>query len=232
MPVAIVTGASQGLGRAVAAELAAAGWGLVIDARHRASLDLVASRLRLGGAVVEAVPGDVTDPEHRRNVVEAARLLGGLDLLVNNAGGLGPSPMPPVERLSLEELAQLFAVNVLAPLGLVQLSLPLLGEGGGAVVAVTSDAAVEQYEGWAGYGASKAALEQLHNVLAVEAPAIRVYRFDPGDMRTQMHQDAFPDEDISDRPLPEAAASSLLRLLDASPPSGRYRAAQFAEVPA
>jgi NAD(P)-dependent dehydrogenase (short-subunit alcohol dehydrogenase family) len=232
MPVAIVTGASRGLGRAVAAELAAAGWALVIDARHSGPLDEVADGLRLNGALVRAVPGDVTEPDHQQVLVRTAEELGGLDLLVNNAGALGPSPLPAVERLPLDQLAQLFAVNVLAPLGLVQLSLSLLRDAGGAVVAVTSDAATEQYEGWAGYGATKAALEQIHNVLEVEAPEIRVYRFDPGDMRTRMHQDAFPGEDISDRPGPEIAATGLVRLVMASPASGRYRAAQFVEVPA
>lgn len=232
MPVAIVTGASRGFGRAVAAELAAVGWGLVIDARHRGPLDDVAEGLRQGGAVVRTVTGDVTESDHRQVLVRTAEELGSLDLLVNNAGALGPSPLPAVERIPLDQLAQLFAVNVLAPLGLVQLSLPLLRKSGGAVVAVTSDAAREQYEGWAGYGASKSALEQIHNVLEVEAPETHVYRFDPGDMRTRMHQDAFPGEDISDRPGPEIAAAGLVRLVMAEPESGRYRAAQFTEVPA
>jgi NAD(P)-dependent dehydrogenase (short-subunit alcohol dehydrogenase family) len=230
MPVAIVTGASQGLGRAVAARLAAAGWALVVDARRGAPLEEVAGTLVRQGATLRAVPGDVADPDHRRALVSVAQELGGLDLVVNNAGTLGPSPLPPVARLPLEDLAKLFAVNVIGPLGLVQLSLPLLAKAGGAVVAVTSDAAVEAYEGWAGYGASKSALEQLHHVLEAEAPEIRVYRFDPGDMRTQMHQDAYPGEDISDRPGPEGAAAALLRLITAAPPSGRYRAGQFAEV--
>lgn len=232
MPVAIVTGASRGLGRAVASELAAAGWALVIDARHRGALERVAADLRGKGAPVWDISGDVTRPEHRRRLVTAAEELGGLDLLVNNAGGLGPSPPPPVESQPLDELGQLFAVNVLAPLGLVQLSLPFLRASGGAVVAVTSDAALEQYEGWAGYGATKAALEQLHHVLEAEAPDVHVYRFDPGDMRTQMHQDAYPGEDISDRPEPDGAAAALVRLVGSAPPSGRYSAAQFAEVPA
>lgn len=232
MPVAIVTGASRGLGRAVAEELAGAGWTLVVDARHREPLEAVTAGLRRQGAVVRDLPGDITAPEHRATLVAAAQELGRLDLLVNNAGGLGPSPLPPVERLPLGALARLFAVNVLAPLGLLQLSLPLLRQTGGAAVAVTSDAALEQYEGWAGYGATKAALEQLHHVLEVEAPGVRVYRFDPGDMRTRMHQDAYPGEDISDRPEPDAAAAALMRLVASALPSGRYRAAQFAEVPA
>jgi NAD(P)-dependent dehydrogenase (short-subunit alcohol dehydrogenase family) len=194
MSVAIVTGASRGLGRAVANELATSGWGLVIDARRRGALDEVAVELERHGAVVRALAGDITDPEHRRALVGAAAELGRLDALVNNAGGLGPSPLPPLARLPLDELSRLVDVNVVAPLGLVQLSLPLLGESGGVVVAVTSDAAVERYEGWGGYGSTKAALEQLHHVLEVEVPEVRVYRFDPGDMRTQMHQDAFPGE--------------------------------------
>jgi NAD(P)-dependent dehydrogenase (short-subunit alcohol dehydrogenase family) len=230
MPVAIVTGASRGFGRALAEKLAAARWELVIDARHRAALDEAAVCLRSTGAVVRAVAGDITDLQHRLALLAAAKELGGLDLLVNNAGALGPSPLPSVEHFPLDELAQLFAVNVVGPLGLVQLSLPLLGQAGGAVVAVTSDAALEQYEGWAGYGATKAALEQLHNVLEIEAPKIRVYRFDPGDMRTEMHQNAFPGEDISDRPSPEMAAAALMRLVETAPPSGRYRATELAEV--
>jgi NAD(P)-dependent dehydrogenase (short-subunit alcohol dehydrogenase family) len=230
MSVAIVTGASRGLGQAVAHHLATSGWALVIDGRQRGHLDAVAADLRRHGAVVRAVPGDITDLEHRRTIVAAARELGGLDVLVNNAGGLGPSPLPALEHFPLDELSRLFEVNVVAQLGLVQLSLPLLSEAHGAVVAVTSDAAVEAYEGWGGYGATKAAFEQLHHVLAVEAPKVRVYRFDPGDMRTQMHQDAFPGEDISDRPTPDVAAAALMRLLETAPPSGRYEAAQFSEA--
>ncbi len=230
MAVAIITGASRGFGRAVAVELARSGWGVVIDARDRRPLVQVAAELEDEGAVVRAVPGDITDSAHRRALVACAEELGGLDLLVNSAGALGPSPLPRLARLPLDELTRLFDVNVVAQLGLVQSSLPLLEKVGGSVVAVTSDAAVEQYEGWGAYGASKAALEQLHHVLEVEEPQVRIYRFDPGDMRTQMHQEAFPGEDISDRPAPEEAAAALTRLLVSAPPSGRYRAAQFAEV--
>lgn len=232
MPVAIVTGASRGLGLALAGRLAAAGWALVLDGRHGGPLEELSAFLDGAPAPVRVVQGDVTDASHREALIAEAEGLGGLDLLVNNAGGLGPSPLPRVERIPLAALAELFEVNVLAPLALVQLGLPLLARSGGAVVAVTSDAAVEQYEGWSAYGATKAALEQLHNVLEVEVPSIRVYRFDPGDMRTQMHQDAFPGEDISDRPPPEVAAAALLRLIEGSPPSGRYRAAELSEVPA
>lgn len=152
--------------------------------------------------------------------------------MVNNAGGLGPSPLPAVARTDPAAVAALFDVNVVAPLALVQLALPDLRAAGGAVVAVTSDAATEAYPGWAGYGATKAALEQLHHVLAAEEPGLRVYRFDPGDMRTDMHQAAFPGEDISDRPEPDVAATALVRLVESGRPSGRYRAEELAEVPA
>ncbi|HLX89669.1 MAG TPA: SDR family NAD(P)-dependent oxidoreductase [Acidimicrobiales bacterium] len=232
MPVAIVTGASMGLGRAVAHALADEGWGLVIDARHDGPLADTAGELASRGATVRALPGDIADGAHRQDLIDAATRLGSLEALVNNAGTLGPSPLPALEHLAPAALEEVLRVNVVAPLALAQLALPHLRRSGGALVAVTSDAAVEAYEGWGGYGASKAALEQLHHVLAVEAPAVRVYRFDPGDMRTQMHQDAFPGEDISDRADPSVAAASLVRLLSDSPPSGRYRAADFAEVPA
>ena len=231
MPIAVVTGASRGLGRALARSLAADGWSLVVDARHGAELAHAAAELEALGAEVRAVTGDVGDVEHRHALVDAAASLGGLDLLVNNAGTLGPSPLPPLADVAVDVLGQVLAVNTLAPLALVQEALPLLRRCGGVVVAVTSDAAVEAYEGWGAYGASKAALEQLHHVLAAELPELRVYRFDPGDMRTQMHQDAFPGEDISDRPEPEEAAAALRRLLDSAPPSGRYRAAELVEVP-
>jgi NAD(P)-dependent dehydrogenase (short-subunit alcohol dehydrogenase family) len=224
MAVALVTGGSRGFGRAVALELAGAGWDLVVDARHAQPLAATAAELESTGVRVRARPGDLTDDRHRRELIEAAGELGGLELLVNNAGGLGPSPLPRLEHFDLEALSALMGVNVLAPLALVQLALPLLRPPGGTLVAVTSDAAVEAYEGWGGYGASKAAFEQLHHVLGTEEPNLRVIRFDPGDMRTQMHQDAFPGEDISDRPEPEPAAKVLVRLLATSPSSGRYRA--------
>lgn len=230
MPVAVVTGASRGLGRAFAELLAAEGWALVVDARHAPALEQAAAAFAALGAEVRAVPGDTSDPAHRRALVEAAAELGGIDLLVNNAGTLGPSPLPSLERTPVDVLADVVGVNALAPLALVQEALPILRRSGGVVVAVTSDAAVEAYEGWGAYGASKAALEQLHHVLAAELPELRVYRFDPGDMRTQMHQDAFPGEDISDRPEPSEAAAALLRLVESSPPSGRYRAAELLEV--
>jgi NAD(P)-dependent dehydrogenase (short-subunit alcohol dehydrogenase family) len=225
--VAIVTGASMGFGRAFAEELARDGWDLVIDARHREPLERAAADLRRHGGNVVAIAGDVTDPAHRRALVEAASSLGAVRLLVNNASTLGPTPLPRLADQPLDALADVYATNVVAPLALVQLALPALTASGGTVVDITSDAAVEGYEGWGGYGSSKAALEQLGNVLAAEHPELRVYSFDPGDMRTQMHQDAFPGEDISDRPEPETVAPVLRRLVAEGPPSGRYRAADL-----
>jgi NAD(P)-dependent dehydrogenase (short-subunit alcohol dehydrogenase family) len=232
MPVAVITGASRGFGRALAEDLARGGWHLVIDARDGAALGLAAEELAAAAPTVSihAIPGDVGDPAHRAELVAAARALGGLDLLVNNASLLGPSPQPRLDAYPLDVLEAVFRVNVVGPLGLVQLALPMLIESGGTIVDVTSDAAVESYEGWGGYGSSKAALEQLSNVLAAEQPGIRVYWFDPGDMRTQMHQEAFPGEDISDRPLPETVVPQFRRLLRESPPSGRYRAGELAEA--
>jgi NAD(P)-dependent dehydrogenase (short-subunit alcohol dehydrogenase family) len=223
-PVAVVTGASRGLGRAVARELAARGWAVVVDARDAAALHRTAAEL--GGRVM-AVPGDVADPAHRRSLADVVARLGRLDLLVNNASALGPSPLPTLDRYPLAELERVLAVNMVAPLGLTQVMLPALQATSGAVIDVTSDAAVEPYMGWGGYGASKAGLDQLSAVLAAEQTAIRVYAFDPGDMRTQMHQEAYPGEDISDRPEPETVVPALLQLIDERPPSGRYRAADL-----
>jgi NAD(P)-dependent dehydrogenase (short-subunit alcohol dehydrogenase family) len=217
MPVAIVTGASRGLGLALARALAERGWRLVVDARGPEALELAVSGLD----GVLAIPGDVADPAHRRALVEAAGER--IDLLVNNASLLGPSPQPALADYPLEELTRVYDVNVFAPLALVQLALPRLGPGA-AVLDVTSDAAVEAYEGWGGYGSSKAALEQLTAILAAEHPELRVYAVDPGDMRTQMHQEAFPGEDISDRPPPEESVPGLLALIEGTLPSGRYRA--------
>ena len=224
MSVAIVTGASQGFGRALAEELAHDGWDLVVDARHQDALEVAAAALRRHGGRVVAIAGEVADPVHRDALVTAATELGGVDLLVNNASTLGPTPMPALADYPLEELEEVYRTNVVAPLALVQRALPALLAARGAVVNVTSDAAVEGYEGWGGYGSSKAALEQVSNVLAAEQPALRVYRFDPGDMRTQMHQDAFPGEDISDRPPPEESVPGLLALIEGDHPSGRYQA--------
>jgi NAD(P)-dependent dehydrogenase (short-subunit alcohol dehydrogenase family) len=228
MKKALVTGASRGLGRALATGLAAAGYALVIDARDSRALRLAADGIRadVPGADVTALPGDVTDPAHRA-VLYAA---GEIDLLVNNAGTLGAAPLPALADYPLAELRAAFEANVIAPIALTQLSLPVLRERGGAILNVTSDAAVEPYAGWGGYGAAKAAIEQASNVLAAEETAIRVWWVDPGDLRTDMHQAAFPGEDISDRPLPESVVPALVRLVTERLPSGRYRAAEL--VPA
>jgi NAD(P)-dependent dehydrogenase (short-subunit alcohol dehydrogenase family) len=226
MPVALITGASAGLGRELARALAARGWTLVIDARTPGPLDDAAAELG-ARTWVEAVPGDVTDPDHRATLAAAVSSLGGLDLLVNNASELGPSPMPSLATYPLDALARVYEVDVLAPVALTQLLLPALTRADGAVVNVSSDAAVEAYPGWGGYGGAKAALDHTSAVLAAEHPDLRVYAADPGDMRTDMHQRAFPGEDISDRPWPAAAVPGLLRLIDTRPPSGRYRAADL-----
>jgi NAD(P)-dependent dehydrogenase (short-subunit alcohol dehydrogenase family) len=217
---ALITGASRGLGLALARELARRGWGLIIDARGAEALESTRAELATMTRV-EAIAGDVTDPEHRLALASRAREMGGLDALVNNAGMLGPSPQPALLDYPLDVLEEVFRANVIAPLGLIQ---AVKGEmkPGGRIINVSSDAGVEAYEGWGGYGASKAALEQLTAVLAVENPSLRVYRVDPGDMRTQMHQEAFPGEDISDRPLPEESVPGLLALLEGSLPAGRY----------
>jgi NAD(P)-dependent dehydrogenase (short-subunit alcohol dehydrogenase family) len=222
MPVALVTGASRGLGLALARALAGEGWSLVLDARSAQALQVHAP----AGAAL--VPGDVSDPDHRQALRDAVAAHGHLDLLVNNASHLGPSPQPALRDYPLAELRRVYEVDVLAPLALIQLLLPLLD--GGTVVNVSSDAAVEAYEGWGGYGSAKAALDHLTAVLAVEQPGLRVQAFDPGDMRTQLHQEAFPGEDISDRPLPETVVPAFLRLLDL--PGGRYRAADLLPVAA
>jgi NAD(P)-dependent dehydrogenase (short-subunit alcohol dehydrogenase family) len=224
MYTAVITGASRGLGRAVSLALARRGATLVVDARGRPALDDVAQELLDAGAgAVEWLPGSVTDPAHRAAIAEAVGRAGSLDLLVNNASTLGPSPQPALRDYPLEEWARVYDVNVAAPLALTQLLLPVLQRSGGAVVNITSDAAVEPYDGWGGYGSSKAALDQWTAILAAEEPGVHVYSFDPGDMRTQMHQEAFPDEDISDRPEPEAVVPAILRLLDERPADGRYR---------
>jgi NAD(P)-dependent dehydrogenase (short-subunit alcohol dehydrogenase family) len=226
MPVALITGASQGLGHALALDLAATGWALVLDARS--APDLSAAVTGLDPARTRAVPGDVTDARHRADLVAAAGDLGGLDLLVNNASHLGPSPQPRLADYPSAELARVYAVDVLGPHALVRDAVPLLRRSVGTVVNVSSDAAVEAYPGWGGYGSAKAALDHLTAVLAVEEPSLRVYAFDPGDMRTAMHQAAFPGEDISDRPEPGTVAVPAVRaLLDRRPPSGRYRAAEL-----
>lgn len=223
---AIVTGASRGLGLALTHVLAEAGWQVVVDARS--GDDLTRATAHLSG--VTALRGDVSDPAHRAALIAAATSLGGLDLLINSAGILGPSPLPPVAQLPLVALREVYELNVVAPLALTQLALPPLRSRHGVLINITSDAAVEPYPGWGGYGSAKAALEQLGRVLAEEEPALTVWSVDPGDLRTRMHQEAFPGEDISDRPLPESVAPGLLRLLGQRPPSGRVRLADW--VPA
>jgi NAD(P)-dependent dehydrogenase (short-subunit alcohol dehydrogenase family) len=220
MSTAIITGASRGLGLALARALAGRGWRLVIDARGAPELQRVATELE-AITHVRALPGDVADDWHRGALIDAAGER--IDLLVNNASTLGPSPQPELTAYPLETLRRVYDVNVIAPLALAQLALPLMPEGA-CIVNVTSDAAVEPYEGWGGYGSAKAALEQLTAILAAEQPSMRVYTVDPGDMRTQMHQEAFPEEDISDRPPPEESVPGLLELIESSLPSGRYRA--------
>lgn len=226
MQTAVVTGASRGLGLALARALAERRWRLVIDARGADALRRARDELAATTEIM-ALPGDVADEAHRLALVDAAGP--DLRLLVNNASALGPSPQPPLADYPLRELERVYAVNVLAPLRLAQLALPALERNGGTVINVTSDAAVEAYPGWGGYGSSKAALEQLSAVLAAEHPAVSVHAVDPGDMRTQMQQEAFPGEDISDRPEPEESVPALLALVEGRLASGRHRAAELTE---
>lgn len=223
--VALITGASRGLGLALARELAQRRWRLVIDARSADALEAARAELARHGEV-RALPGDVTDPAHRRALAAAAADAGGLDALVNNASILGPSPQPPLLDYPLETLERVYRTNVIAPLALLQEVRHTL-KSGARVLNITSDAALEPYAGWGGYGSSKAALEQLSAILAAENPGLRVYWVDPGDMRTQMHQEAYPGEDISDRPPPEDSVPGLLQLLEGDHPSGRYHARPF-----
>ena len=220
--IALITGASRGLGLALARQLAAEDWHLIIDARGTKALETARVALAKQTRVI-AIPGDVTDGDHRLALAEAAREWGGLDALVNNASMLGPSPQPELLDYPLEVLEQVYRTNVIAPLALVQTLRNEL-KPGACVINITSDAGVEAYSGWGGYGSSKAALEQLSNILAAENSSLHVYWVDPGDMRTQMHQEAFPGEDISDRPLPEESVPGLLELLTGTRPSGRYSA--------
>ncbi|MGZ4675954.1 MAG: SDR family NAD(P)-dependent oxidoreductase [Acidimicrobiia bacterium] len=227
-PVAVVTGASAGLGLELARTLAAKGWSLVVDGRRADRLQAAAATVHGPGRVV-AIAGDVTDATHRRSLAAAATELGSVHLVVNNASTLGASPLPPLDRIGVDVLRRVFDTNVVAPIALVQELLPQLAAGA-TVVNVTSDAAVEPYAGWGGYGSSKAALEHVSRVLAVEHPELRVLVVDPGDMRTEMHQDAFPGEDISDRPGPETSVPGIVALVDGDAPSGRYEARAVAEV--
>jgi NAD(P)-dependent dehydrogenase (short-subunit alcohol dehydrogenase family) len=220
--IGIITGASRGLGLATARALADRGWTVVVDARN--ADDLFAAKDLLGHGVI-AIPGDVSDSEHRQRLFDTAiEAGGGLDLLINNASVLGASPQPILESFPLDILRHVLEVNYVAPLALIQAALPTLRHRHGIVVNITSDAAVEAYPGWGGYGSSKAALNQVTAILAAEEPDLAVYSFDPGDMNTEMHQEAFPGEDISDRPPPEQSVPPLLALLDGRPPSGLYRA--------
>ncbi|WP_327669870.1 MULTISPECIES: SDR family oxidoreductase [unclassified Streptomyces] len=231
MTVAIITGASRGFGRALATALAERGWDLVLDARSAGPLEDVAERLRKHSGTVTAVPGDVADGGHRVELIAAAWELGGLDLLVNNASVLGAEPLVPLGRHSLDDFRSALEVNVVAPLGLLQEALPLLREApAGTVISMSSDAATEAYPTWGGYGSSKAALDQLVAVLAVEEPGLRVWAVDPGGMRTDMLAAAEPDEDLSEVPRPEDVVPAFLSLLDRRPASGRYSAPSLLEA--
>jgi NAD(P)-dependent dehydrogenase (short-subunit alcohol dehydrogenase family) len=225
MPTAIITGASRGLGLALARALDERGWRLVLDARGAEALEEATREL----SEAVAVPGDVSDPAHRAALVALAGPQ--IDLLVNNASILGPSPQPELADYPLDVLARVYEVNVLAPLALTQAALPHVPDSG-VILNVTSDAGIEAYDGWGGYGSSKAAFEQWTAVLGVERPKLRIYAIDPGDMRTQMHQEAFPGEDIYDRPLPEDSVPALLALIDGDLHSGRYRAHDLAPAAA
>ena len=225
---ALVTGASRGLGLALARSLAADGWHLLIDGRDPATLHAAATELAAVTSV-RAVPGNIADERHRSHLAAAAAELGGLDLVVHNAGTLGPSPLPAINEISVEALREVLDINVVAPLALTKVLLPGL-RSGGTIVAITSDAAVEAYPGWGAYGASKAAFEHAFAVLGEEHPELRVLRIDPGDLRTDMHQAAFPGEDISDRPLPAEVVPGIRALIAGSFSSARYRAADHIAV--
>jgi len=221
-PTALITGASRGLGLALAEALAERGWNLILDARGTQALLAVEQRLAKSTHVV-AIPGDITQADHRAQLVRAAQNVGALDALINNASMLGPSPQPELLDYPMQVLEKVFHTNLFAPLALLQSLRPAL-KPGARILNITSDAGVEAYPGWGGYGSSKAALEHLSAILAAENPTWRVYWIDPGDMRTQMQQEAFPGEDISDRPLPEESIPGLLALLLQDIPSGRYQA--------
>lgn len=227
-PVAVVTGASAGLGLALTNALVERGWRVVVDARDAVRLANALQHLLADQVIRE--PGDVADPEHRVRLAHAAERAGGASLLVNNASVLGPSPQPRLADYPFDELRRVFAVNAIAPVMLTQLLLPQLLGNRGTIVNITSDAAVEPYAGWGGYGSSKAALNQLTAILAAEQPELRIHAFDPGDMNTAMHQQAFPGEDISDRPDPSTVVPALLRLVESDLPSGRYSAAELTAI--
>jgi NAD(P)-dependent dehydrogenase (short-subunit alcohol dehydrogenase family) len=228
MKNALITGASRGLGLALAQRLAKKGWGLIIDGRDQAALEAARAELSAVTNVV-AIPGDVTNKTHRKTLAAEALKMGGLDALVNNASYLGPSPQPPLLSYPLKKLEKVYQTNVIAPLAMIQAVHKLLRPNA-CIINITSDAGVEAYTGWGGYGSSKAALEQLSHILSEENPSLRVYWVDPGDMRTQMQQEAFPDEDISDRPLPEESVPGLIALIEGERLSGRYQAREGVEV--
>ncbi|MGO9559562.1 MAG: SDR family NAD(P)-dependent oxidoreductase [Acidimicrobiales bacterium] len=231
MNVALITGASQGFGRALGRGLIDRGWSLVIDARGAEALSQSESELGAAltpGARLAAIPGDVADPAHRRALLAACGELGGLDLLVNNASSLGPTPLPHLAVYPIGDLRRVVEVDTIAPLALMQEALGQLRRSSHPrVLNITSDASAEHYEGWGGYGLAKAALDHMSLTFAVEEPDLRVWVVDPGDMRTAMHQDAFPGEDISDRPLPDEIVPAFLALIDSGTPSGRYRASEL-----
>lgn len=226
---ALITGASRGLGLALAHALAKRGWNLIIDARGDAALQAAYNDLSPRTRIT-AVVGDIRHKAHQEALAVAARASGGVDVIINNAGTLGPSPQPPLLDYPLDTLSEVFAVNVVAQLGILQAIRPYL-PANPRIINISSDAAVEAYPGWGGYGASKAAFEHLSAVLAEENPDWRVYWVDPGDMRTQMQQDAFPSEDISDRPLPEASVPGFLTLIEGELPNGRYQARALTPEP-
>jgi NAD(P)-dependent dehydrogenase (short-subunit alcohol dehydrogenase family) len=228
MTTALITGASRGLGLALARQLALDGWTLIVDARGADALETARAELAQHTRVI-ALSGDVTDAAHRQQIVEAAQSLGGLDAVINNASILGPSPQPTLLDYPLDVLEQVYHANVIAPLGILQAVRQQL-KADARIINVTSDAGIEAYAGWGGYGSSKAAFEQLSAILAAENPSWKVYWVDPGDMRTQMHQEAFPDEDISDRPLPDVSVPGLVALLTGDYPSGRYKAREVQET--
>ena len=223
--VALITGASQGLGLALAEALAGDGWALVIDARRADRLEPVASALAERTTVV-SIPGDVTDPSHRAQLVEAVQELGRLDLLVNNASTLGESPLPTLADIDLDVLRRVYEVNVVAPLALTQDLLGVLDASAATIVNVTSDAAVEAYERLGRLRLVEGGARAVVGGAGGRAADVRVLVVDPGDMRTEMHQDAFPGEDISDRPLPAAVVPGLVALINGDHPSGRVRAAE------
>lgn len=222
---AVITGASRGLGRALAREFARQGWNLLLDARNQAPLEVVREELQTL-THVQTLIGDVADASHRQELAQAAQTLGGIDVLINNASILGPSPQPPLLKYPLDILEQVYRTNVIAPLAIMQVLYPYLKPGAN-IINITSDAGVEAYAGWGGYGSSKAALEHLSHILATEAPELHIYWVDPGDMFTQLQQEAFPEEDVSDRPSPEVSVPGLFALLTGNYPSGRYLAREI-----